>query len=225
MNLGKQLKEKALPKVSAALRRADEIGGEVRDYLTEQVFTPERYQAAKDKVNGLVEKARAFTGRGAKATETPAPAAAAEATSTPAPTGPSAAAAKSSIRPLGDVNLVAQIYGRHSCPWTGRALTIFEKGKIDYDFYDLEDPTHEPLIPRLISETHQQTIPYVFLRGRFIGGYNALSEVVRLGQMEAMLLSPEERAKRVAAGTMVEIAERGPNEFVPSEEGTPAVES
>ncbi len=38
---------------------------------------------------------------------------------------------------------------------------------------------------RLIPETKQNTQPWMFLRGEFIGGFNALDEVYRLGQLES----------------------------------------
>ncbi len=61
-------------------------------------------------------------------------------------------------------------------------------------------------------------MPYVFLRGQFIGGYNALAEVERLGQLEIALMSPEERAKAPAHLRLIEIVPR-PNtdEVAPAE--------
>ena len=37
-------------------------------------------------------------------------------------------------------------------------------------------------------------MPYVYLRGEFVGGYNALDEIERLGQLDQRLLPREERA-------------------------------
>ena len=83
-------------------------------------------------------------------------------------------------RGLGDPAIKAQIYGKKSCPWTGRAITLLERHKVDFDFVDLEEPEHEAKLAPLALETKQNTVPYVYLRGRFIGGFNALSEVDRL---------------------------------------------
>ena len=88
----------------------------------------------------------------------------------------------------------AQIFGKRSCPWTGRAITLLERHKVDFDFVDLEEPEHEAKLPRLAAETKQNTVPFVYLRGQFVGGFNALSEIERLGQLEAALMTAAERA-------------------------------
>ena len=49
--------------------------------------------------------------------------------------------------------------------------------------------------PRLVRETKQYQTPWVYLRGEFVGGYNALDELQRLGQLEDRTLPPEERGK------------------------------
>jgi hypothetical protein len=62
-------------------------------------------------------------------------------------------------------------------------------------------------VPRLLDETKQTTVPYVYLRGHFIGGFNALSEVERLGQLDYALMSADEK-KAAPAHLRVEIASR-----------------
>src|SRR5437868_3861300 len=91
--------------------------------------------------------------------------------------GAAAAAVAAATGALGDAAVKAQIYGKKSCPWSGRAITLFERHKVDHDFVDLEEPEHEPKHLRLINETKQHTVPYVFLRGQFVGGFNALAEI------------------------------------------------
>ena len=119
---------------------------------------------------------------------------------------------------FGDASIKAQIFGKKSCPWSGRAITLLERDKVDYDFVDLEEPEHESKALGLASETKQNTVPYVYLRGHFIGGFNALSEVVRLGQLEVALMSKEELAAAPAHIKAVEIVAR-PNtdEVAPAE--------
>jgi glutaredoxin len=95
---------------------------------------------------------------------------------------------------FGDPAIKAQIFGKKSCPWTGRAITLLERHKVDFDFVDLEEPEHEAKLVALTQETRQHTVPFVYLRGQFIGGFNALSEIERLGQLEVALMTAAERA-------------------------------
>jgi glutaredoxin len=115
----------------------------------------------------------------------------------------------------------AQIFGKKSCPWTGRAITLLERHKIDFDLVDLEEPEHEAKLTGLALETKQHTVPFVYLRGQFIGGFNALSEIERLGQLEAALMTAEERAAAPAHVRSVVISPR-PNtdEVAPAETGS-----
>jgi len=205
---------KATEKLFAVLNRADELGGEVRDYIQDRVLADPRYVQARKRV------ARLF-GRGYESRQE-AQARASEAAATRASVAATAeapaAAAKKGDRVLGDPTIKAQIYGKKSCPWSGRAISLLERHKVDFDLVDLEEPEHEPLLVRLIGETKQNTVPYVYVRGQFIGGFNALSEIERLGQLEFALMSADERAHAPAHLRAIEIVAR-PNtdEVAPAE--------
>ncbi|HVK89086.1 MAG TPA: glutaredoxin [Kofleriaceae bacterium] len=205
----KKLTKQATEKLFAALNRADEIGGEIRDYVQDKMATDPRYVAARKRLAQLLGKD--FE---SKAEATAKATAKAEARAAVAATTPTTKAAKG----LGDPSIKAQIYGKKSCPWSGRAITLLEKHKVDFDFVDLEEPEHEEKALALSLETKQTTVPYVYLRGQFIGGFNALSEVERLGQLEVALMTPEERASAPAHLRNVEIVPR-PNtdEVAPGE--------
>ena len=205
----KKLTKQATEKLFAALNRADEIGGEIRDYVQDKMATDARYVAARKRLAQLLGKS--FESKAevtAKATAK-AEARAAVAAVTPTQKAPAG---------LGDPSIKAQVYGKQSCPWSGRARTLLERHKVDFDFIDLEQPEHEAKALTLSLETKQTTVPYVYLRGKFIGGFNALSEVERLGQLEAALMSNEERAAAPAHLRNVEIVPR-PNtdEVAPGE--------
>jgi len=209
-----RLAEQLSSRVRSALDRADELGGDLRDYLQERWANDPRLAGVRARVAKL---------RGKDVPANPSgPAPAKVAPHTPvAPTDAAAApAAPAAPIGLGNPNLPAQIYGKNSCPWTGRAMTVLEKQKVDYDFIDLEQQEHEKFLPLLATETHQNTVPYVFLRGKFIGGYNALAEIERLGQLEVAMMSAEELAKAPAHVRMVEVVAR-PNtdEVAPAETG------
>jgi glutaredoxin len=198
----------ATEKVLAALNRADEIGGELRDYLQDKMATDPRYVQARKamaKLLGRSYESREEVARNAqvKAEKTAAVA---------------AVTSEKKSRSLGDPAIKAQIYGKKSCPWTGRAITLLERHKVDFDFVDLEEPEHEAKLAPLALETRQNTVPYVYLRGKFVGGFNALSEIERLGQLEVALMSKDELASAPAHVRSVEIVPR-PNtdEIAPAE--------
>jgi glutaredoxin len=197
----------ATQKLLGVLNRADEIGGELRDYLQDKMTTDPRYVSARKTVARLL-------GRSYESKEDVHRKAQAKAEHT------AAVAAVTSVkatRSLGDPTIKAQIYGKRSCPWTGRAITLLERHKVDFDFIDLDEPEHEAKAPLLAVETKQNTVPYVYLRGRFVGGFNALSEIERLGQLEVALMSKEELAS-ARGKVVVEIVPR-PNtdEVAPAE--------
>src|SRR5262249_12919747 len=152
--------KRALSKVFAALNRADELGGEARDWVQEKLVHDPRYVAVRRRIAAM--RGEEFESRGEAAANR------AEVMGKAARGGaPGGAAVPKGERALGDASIKAQIYGKKSCAWTGRSITIFERLKIDHDFIDLDEPEHEPLLLRLINETKQHTVPYVFLRGQF----------------------------------------------------------
>lgn len=210
---------RASAKLVAMLNRADELGGELRDYLQdrrEKMASDPRYLSAKKTV------AR-WLGRREPSSQPPA-----------RPAAQAAAVAvvhdKSMVqdksRGFGDPAIKAQIYGKRSCPWTGRAISLLERHKVDFDFVDLEEPEHEAKLAPLSIETRQNTVPYVYLRGKFVGGFNALSEIERLGQLDVALMSRDELAAAPPHVRAIEIVPR-PNtdEVAPAEAGPPPGDS
>jgi len=198
----------ATERLFGVLNRADEIGGEVRDYLQDKMATDPRYVSARKAVAKLLGRTYESRAEAAHKAQVKAENTAAAAAVTPEKTA----------RSLGDPGIKAQIYGKKSCPWTGRAITLLERRKVDFDFVDLEEPEHEAKLVPLVAETKQNTTPYVYLRGTFVGGFNALSEIERLGQLEVALMSKEERASAPAHLRAIEIVPR-PNtdEIAPAE--------
>jgi glutaredoxin len=215
VTMSKKWTKQATERVFAALNRADEIGGEVRDFLHDRVATDPRYIKARKGIAKLLGKDYESKGEAAvKAAQ-----AEAKRKAVAAPTPPSATQKAAAQKGFGNPELKAQIFGKNSCPWTGRAITLLEKHKLDYDYIDLEQPEHESKLAPLANETKQHTQPFVYLRGQFIGGFNALAEIDRLGQLEMALMTKEERANAPAHLKLVEIVAR-PNtdEVVPADE-------
>ena len=183
---GKKLMGGATKRVLNALNRADEIGGEVRDFIQDRVLTDDRYVALRKRVDTL--RGKSYTSK-AEADDRATEAARAAAEAAP----PKQADVVVKKVGLGDPSLPAQVYGKQSCPWSGRARTLLDKLSVDYDFIDLDDEDHASLIHQLTPETRQNTVPYVYIRGEFVGGFNALSELQRLGQLEYLMMSPEQK--------------------------------
>jgi len=202
----------ATEKVLAVLNRADEIGGEVRDYLQDRVATDPRYVSARKAVAKLLGRTYESRDEVTHKAQVKAERTAAVA----------AVTTEKKTKSLGDPALKAQVYGKKSCPWSGRAITLLERHKVDYDFVDLEEPEHEAKLAPLALETRQNTVPYIYLRGSFIGGFNALSEIERLGQLEVALMSKEELAAAPAHVRGVEIVPRPNTDEVAPAEADPA---
>jgi glutaredoxin len=207
----KKWSKQATEKLFAALNRADELGGEIRDYLQDKVATDPRYVTARKRLAKLLGREYASRTEVAKAAQVRADKTAAAAATTTGTT-------PVKTQGFGDASIKAQIYGKKSCPWTGRAITLLERNKVDFDYVDLEEPEHEAKLTPLSLETKQHTVPYIYLRGQFVGGFNALSEIDRLGQLEAAMMSADERAKAAAHQRNVVIIPR-PNtdEVAPAE--------
>jgi glutaredoxin len=169
--------------------RADEIGGEVRDYIVENVDneTLARWANKLAKIRGGSDADVYADPR--RVAQDEAMAQATEAA--PPPTQAEIAAAASDE--LGNPALPAQIYGSDACPWTGRARSALNNHRVDYDFVDTDEPENSYLEGRLIRETKQDTTPWVYLRGEFVGGFNELSEIIRLGQLDIRLMTSAEK--------------------------------
>jgi len=213
----KKWSKQATERVLHALNRADEIGGEVRDFIQDRLVVDPRYVKARKTLAKLL--GRSYVSRD----EATAKAAASEAArkANAAPTPPSAKQKAAAQTGMGNPELKAQIFGKKSCPWSGRAITLLERHKLDYDFIDLEEPEHEAKLAPLQAETRQHTVPFVYLRGQFIGGFNALAEIERLGQLEMALMSKEERANAPAHLRSVEIVPRPNTDEIAPADQTP----
>lgn len=189
--------------VAAGLNRADELGGDLRDYLLERKDSPKLRAIGERlaKIGGVRLEDEDADVRKREAAFVAAAAAA------PPPTA-AELADKESKKGLGDPDVAAQVYGRKSCPWTGRAITLLNDGKVDFDFIELDDSENTHFEGKLVAETTRDTVPYIYLRGEFVGGYNELNEVVRLGELSYRILGAADRKAADATRKKVEIAKR-----------------
>lgn len=139
----------------------------------------------------------------------------------PAPRVPARPAVREPSQPsrvgLGDPGRAAQVFGRRSCPWTGRVIALLESARVEYTYFELDSYGGEGVLRELKLETKQDTVPYVFVRGRFIGGYNALDEIHRLGQLDYLSLSEQDRARHPLHGRVEIAPRRHDGERIPGE--------
>src|SRR5688500_10220564 len=120
--LGKKLLVRASGKVVEALSKADELGGKVRDRVSEKLET---MKAAK-----------------------PAPVVA------PQPVAPAPKVAVKAPPPgLGDPSRAVQVFGRASCPWSGRAVALLESARIEHAYFDLDGYGSDSVLRELKLET------------------------------------------------------------------------
>ena len=143
-----------------------------------------------------------------KAPAAPTPAVARPAAPTPAPV-------KAPPTGLGDPGRPVQVFGRESCPWSGRVIALLESNRIEHSYFDLDGYGSDSVVRELKQETKQETVPYVYVRGRFIGGYNALDELHRLGQLEYLTLSEADRARHPMHGRISVAARTHDGEHIP----------
>ncbi len=188
--------------LAAGLNRADELGGDLRDYLLTRSDSPGLHKiglrlARLGGISVADDDEQSATDRAHEEAANAAP-------------PPTAAAmnAEAARKGLGDPDIAAQVYGRKSCPWTGRTITLLNEGKVDYDFIELDDSENGHLEGKLVAETKQATVPFIYLRGDFVGGFNETNEVVRLGELPYRILSAEDKKASDGARKHVEIAPR-----------------
>jgi glutaredoxin len=123
-----------------------------------------------------------------------------------------AAPAVEAEKPLGDPAQPAQVFGRRGDPWSGRVVRVLQDRNVEHQFVDLDAPENIVLETKLVRETKQNDAPWVYLRGEFLGGFNAVNEIDRLGQLELRCMTPEEREKEQRGRTRIEVPKRGPEQ-------------
>ncbi len=233
-DLSKKTLKKAANKVFFVLNRADELGGELRDFVQSKLDTDNtegqpwvgtvaktmidrvplvvrdklswlRVRGSQGRNGGIVSEFDGATGSGPVPTDY---------TAETSPNGPvdegSVSGQKNTSIAIsdnivakqtgfGDSSVAAQIVGRNSCPFTGRSILILDRNSIDYDFIDMDDSEDLLLLDQLMTETNQKTVPFVYLRGQFLGGYNALAEVDNLGQLSFLVMTEQEKRDAIAS--------------------------
>lgn len=77
------------------------------------------------------------------------------------------------------------VYSKSSCGYCTKAKELLDKKNLRYTSIDLT--WDKELHQKLIKETGQTTVPYVFVQGKLIGGYKDLLELVESGKIHKLL--------------------------------------
>lgn len=164
--------------------RADERGGELRDRLKDKIEDSERLTRFREVLRTSSSSERSSDAPAQSAAEL-AHESVQSSLSSRVPTSFS----------YSDPRKPAQVFGTRRCPWSDRAVRLLESEEIETSYVDLDHPASGPMRDELQAETGQRTVPYIYIRGKFIGGYSQLDEIHRLGQLEYLTLPESERRK------------------------------
>jgi glutaredoxin 3 len=78
-----------------------------------------------------------------------------------------------------DITVV--LYTKNGCMYCELAQKLLKDKAIAYEVIELTNK--EDLIIKLVNQTGQNTVPYVFINDKFIGGYKHLAELDENGEL------------------------------------------
>ncbi len=83
-------------------------------------------------------------------------------------------------------NALVTIYSTQSCPYCVRAKQLLTRKGVAYHEIDLG---REPAETRmeLIARTKQRTVPQIFIKDVFVGGFDQLYALEQRGELDTML--------------------------------------
>jgi glutaredoxin len=181
---GKRAIERVGARALEAVDKLDERGGEVRDLLKDRLQNSKHLAAFKQGLEGFPKEM-----------------------DPPPKIGSARSTNDDAAFSFGDSRKPAQVFGARSCPWSGRAIRLLEAQGVQITYLDLDHEGSATIRQELETETGQLSVPFIYLRGCFIGGFNALDEIHRLGQLEYLILPDAERLSHPSHGK-VEVADR-----------------
>ncbi len=77
------------------------------------------------------------------------------------------------------------IYTWQVCPFCVRAKNLLQRKNIPYTEINLDGKDDE--LKKLQERTHFKTIPQIFIKDQFIGGYTELAELENAGKLDQMV--------------------------------------
>ena len=89
------------------------------------------------------------------------------------------------IRDMREYESKVIVYTRIKCKYCLDATNFFRQK--DTPYVDIDITWDKELHQKLIRETHQQTVPYIFINGKFIGGYSELIDLNKTKKLDELL--------------------------------------
>ena len=81
-------------------------------------------------------------------------------------------------KPITQEGLEVTIYSKASCSFCTKAKILLENKGISYKEIDIS--SNKELHEQLNKQTKQSTVPYIFINGKFIGGYQELTQLTEV---------------------------------------------
>jgi glutaredoxin 3 len=78
-------------------------------------------------------------------------------------------------------DIKVMLYFKSGCIYCDKAKALLKSRRIPYEAVELTN--NKDLIIKLIGQTGQNTVPYVFVNGEFIGGYKDLRDLDEAGKL------------------------------------------
>ena len=78
------------------------------------------------------------------------------------------------------------VYSTSVCPYCVRAKQLLERKGIEYKEVNLSQEAPEVRI-ELMQKTNHRTVPQIFIKDQFIGGFDQLYALEREGKLDELL--------------------------------------
>ena len=80
------------------------------------------------------------------------------------------------------------VYSTSACPYCVRAKQLLERKDIEYKEINLSQEAPEVRI-ELMQKTNHRTVPQIFIKDQFIGGFDQLYALEREGKLDELIAS------------------------------------
>lgn len=79
------------------------------------------------------------------------------------------------------------LYIKPTCPYCIAAVQLLDQKGVDYESIDVASLSRDEL-DELQNKAHgHQTVPKIFIDGRFVGGYDELNTLEKNGKLDTLL--------------------------------------